>query len=68
MGDLIKAFQIFSKYSKSKYPTNCSHDLLFVDVNPELVSKEDIKILDTLGFFISQEFDDGFSSFRFGSC
>lgn len=68
MEDLIKALQILSKYTKTKYPTNCSHDLLFVDVDPKLVSEEDIKTLDTLGFFVSEEIDDGFSSFRFGSC
>ena len=31
------------------------------------VSKEDIKRLDELGFFISDD-DDTFDSFRFGSC
>ena len=67
MEDLIKALQILSKYTEAKYPTNCSHDVLFVDVDPELVSKEDIETLDTLGFFVSEE-NEGFSSFRFGSC
>ena len=67
MEDLIKALQILSKYTETKYPTNCSHDVLFVNVDPELVSKEDIETLDALGFFVSEE-DEGFSSFRFGSC
>ena len=67
MDDLIKAFQIFRKYSKAKYPTNCSHDLLFVNVNPTLVSKEDIKSLDVLSFLVDEELE-GFISFGFGSC
>jgi hypothetical protein len=30
MEDLIKALQIFLKYGNPNYPTNCSHDELFV--------------------------------------
>ena len=67
MEDLIKALQIFLKYGNPKYPTNCSHDLLFVNIDPELVSEEDVKILDDLGFVVDEDLD-GFSSFRFGSC
>lgn len=67
MEDLIKALQILSKYTNDKHPTNCSHDLFFVNVDPELVSEDDIKTLDDLGFFVSEEFE-GFCSFRFGSC
>lgn len=67
MEDLIKALQIFSKYTKADYPTDCSHDVLFVDVNPDEVEDEDIKTLDLLGFFIDEELE-GFKSFRFGSC
>lgn len=65
MKDLIEALQIFLKYENKKYPTNCSHDVLFVDVDPKLVSDEDKLNLYKLGFFVS---DDGFSSFRFGCC
>jgi DNA-binding protein YbaB len=67
MEDLIKALQIFLKYGNPEYPTNCSHDLLFVNIDPELVSEEDVKILDDLGFVVDEDLD-GFSSFRFGSC
>lgn len=28
MEDLIKALQIFLKYSTNKYPTHCEHDVL----------------------------------------
>ena len=67
MSDLIKALQIFLKYGDPKFPTNCSHDVLYVNIDPMLVSKEDMKELDELGFFLSDE-ADGFQSFKFGSC
>lgn len=65
MEDLIKALQIFLKYGNPDYPTNCTHDELWVNIDPALVSKEDTEALDKLGFFKSEE---GFSSFKFGSC
>ena len=68
MEDLIKALQIFLKYGNPHNPTNCSHDFLYVDIDPELVSKEDIGELDKLGFFVDEEIGEGFGSFRFGSC
>lgn len=70
MKDLIEALQIFLKYTDSKYPTNCSHDMLWVNVDPELVSDEDKARLDELGFFVSEDYDyaEGFCSFRYGSC
>ena len=43
MDDLIKALQILRKYGNPYYPTNCSHDLLHVDISPDLVSDEDKK-------------------------
>lgn len=64
---LIKAFTIFKKYGDKGNPTNCSHDLLFVDVDPDIVSDEDKILLDELGFFVDEELE-GFGSFRFGSC
>nr|DAM30779.1 MAG TPA: hypothetical protein [Caudoviricetes sp.] len=67
MEDLIKALQIFLKYGNPVYPTNCSHDELYVDINPENVSEDDIKALDKLGFFPNDE-HDGFISYKFGSC
>jgi len=65
MEDLIKALQIFAKYSTDKYPTICEHDILYVCVEEEMVSEEDVKELDELGFF---PHEDGFASYRFGSC
>lgn len=68
MEDLIKALQIFLKYGNPRCPTNCSHDELFVCIDPQIVSSDDKKALDKLGFFVSEEGDDGFISYRFGSC
>lgn len=67
MEDLIKALQIFLKYGNPSHPTNCSHDELFVDIDPEKVSDEDKDKLDKLGFSPAEEYD-GFSSCKFGSC
>jgi hypothetical protein len=65
MADLIKALTIFLKYSDTEYPTNCAHDELSVCVDPALVSEEDLRALEDLGFFPREEY---FASFRFGSC
>lgn len=67
MEDLIKALQIFLKYGNPENPTNCSHDCLYVDIDSQLVSAEDIKLLDELEFFPDNE-SKGFISYRFGSC
>lgn len=67
MEDLIKALQIFLKYGNPPYPTNCSHDELLVDIDPSLVSPEDIEILDELGFFADED-NECFKSFKYGSC
>lgn len=65
MKKLIEALQIFLKYGNPSRPTVCAHDTLFVLIDPELVSDEDIKRLDELGFFPNDV--GGFSSFRYGS-
>jgi hypothetical protein len=66
MESLIKALQIFLKYGNPDYPTNCSHEELMVAISPELVSEEDLKILEELSF-IPNEYD-GFISYKYGSC
>ena len=65
MEDLIKALQIFAKYSNARYPTKCEHDTLIVNcVKPDEVSDEDKMELYHLGF---QPFEDfAFISYRFG--
>lgn len=65
MDRLIEALQILRKYDNPEYPTNCNHDELWVNVNPDLVSDKDKKRLEELSF--SPE-EDGFQSFEFGSC
>jgi DNA-binding protein YbaB len=66
MEDLIKALQIFLKYGNKKYPTSCEHDILYVGIDPSIVSDEDKKTLDELGFFVDDE-NDCFASFKYGS-
>lgn len=66
MEDLIKALQIFLKYGNKNYPTSCGHYILYVDVDPSVVSDEDKKVLDELGFFVDDE-NDCFASFKYGS-
>ena len=65
MDDLIAALTILRKYGNPTHPTNCSHDELFVCIGAVLVSPADKEELSRLGFFVE---DDGFKSFRFGSC
>lgn len=67
MDDLIEALTILRKYGNPAYPTHCEHDELWVDIRPELVSDEDKRRLDELGFFTSDS-KLGFTSFKFGSC
>lgn len=66
MEDLIKALQIFLKYGNKKSPTSCEYDILYVDVDPSIVSDKDKKTLDELGFFVDDE-NDCFASFKYGS-
>ena len=70
MKDLIEALQILSKYmpEDNKFPTHCEHDILHVcDVDVDRVTDEDMERLEKLVFVIG-EFDNSFSSTRFGSC
>ncbi len=70
MEDLIKALQIMLKYGNPKYPTICKHDELIIvdEINPDIVSAEDIIELDRLGFDATEEYGQlQFVSSRFGS-
>ena len=68
MDDLIEALQIFRKYGNPSYPTHCEHDVLYImEIEPSQVCKEDIERLEKLGFIYSEDGDDGFFSFKFGS-
>lgn len=65
MDKLIEALQIFRKYGNPKYPTCCDHDVMYVMIDPKLVSEKDLKKLDDLGFNPGD--DCQFESFKFGS-
>lgn len=65
LSNLIKAFNIFLKYGDIDYPTHCEHYEMYINVDPKVVSEEDLKELYTLGF--SQEDDYCFKSYRYGS-
>lgn len=67
MESLIKALQIFSKYTSSLYPTWCRHDELHVNVSKDDVTDEDLAELHRLSFYPDPEMDD-FVSFKYGSC
>jgi len=67
MEDLIKALTIFSKYSDTRWPTNCSHDVFAIMEVGEDDPTEDEKVqLEKLDFMWSEE-DEVWMSFRFGS-
>jgi hypothetical protein len=69
MKDLIEALTILLKYGDPYSPTHCEHDILYVNIDPALVSSEDVSHLEHLGFSPgSYEFEYGFVSYRFGSC
>ena len=67
MKDLIRALEIFLKYGDAQWPTHCEHDVLYVDIRPEVVSEEDKILLKELSFVVDEEIDC-FRSYRFGSC
>jgi len=68
MEDLIKALQIFMKYGNPAYPFHCEHDILYIwGINYSDVSESDKILLKELGFDDHDE-DDGFTSYRYGSC
>ena len=67
MDDLIKALQILRKYGNPTYPTHCKHDVMYVEINSQLVTTADMAALDALGF-APDDHGKGFESTRFGSC
>jgi hypothetical protein len=69
MSDLIKALQIFLKYGDPRWPSLCEHCmfLLVSYRDKEIISEEDQKDLDKLGFIFIEEYGC-WGSTRFGSC
>ena len=47
---LIAAFVIFEKYGEGGFGTGAEHDVLYVYLNPETVSREDKALLKDLGW------------------
>jgi hypothetical protein len=68
MKELIEALNIFLKYGNPTYPTHCEHDVMYVSIDPSLVSDEDLASLDELGFTPDHGFADVFKSYKFGNC
>ena len=69
MEDLIKALNILLKYGNPSHPFHCEHDTLYIwGIEPSEVSEDDLKSLEELGFFVSEDVDDGIMSFKYGSC
>jgi len=55
MSNLIKAMQIFESYGP--FTMDCQNGKLIVHIHPRIVSIEDAKTLDKLGFY-ECEFDE----------
>ena len=69
MNELIEALTILSKYGANR--THCEHDVLLIcGTRMEDVSREDHARLEALGFHRDegQYGDEGYMSFRWGSC
>lgn len=70
MEDLIKALQIFWKYTSDEFPTSCTYNIFWVHVNPSIVSSEDKIELARLGFYPEENTKNSaysmFVSHRFG--
>ena len=67
MKDLIKALEIFAKYTDEDC-VHCEHDVMLVYVEEYKISLEDIQELNELSFIPSCEYEEAFASYRFGAC
>ena len=67
MDDLIKALQILRKYGNPQWPTHCEHDVMYVNIRYSEVDDNEKEELMNLGF-IKDIDNDGFRSYKFGSC
>jgi hypothetical protein len=68
MENLIRALTIFLKYGNPTYPTHCEQDVMYIcGIEPDMVTVEDKEELNALGFIVSEDGDDGFISFKYGS-
>jgi hypothetical protein len=67
MNELIEALTILAKYAQPAFPTHCEHDVLFIMVDPAVVSAEDLARLEELRVVPSSEGEAHFESYWFGS-
>lgn len=65
MEDLIKALTIMMKHGDVTYPCYCEHDTLYIYPNTMDFTEEEFATLENLGFYRDEE---GFHSFKYGSC
>jgi hypothetical protein len=72
LSSLIEALTIIRKYNDPEFPTNCQHDVLFVEgPSPSSMEWQDVDRLTQLGFVWPEQggdYDGGWISFRFGNC
>lgn len=69
MEDLIKSLQILNKYSNGKQLVQCCDNAIYVQINPDDVSKQDIEELVELGFIVDKEGYENhyFRSYKLGT-
>lgn len=68
--DLIEALVIMARYGDVKSPIHCEHDVMYIfpAVPFEDFTPQEITRLDDLGFIYNSDGEEGFMSFRYGSC
>jgi hypothetical protein len=70
MENLIRALTIISKYLdgyNKDYPTSCEHDVLFVHVDYNKITQDDLNELKILGF-VPNVNSGNMVSYKYGSC
>ena len=67
MEELIKALQIMMKHGNNPRPTLCEHDTLYVFPNSMDFTPDEFDRLEDYGFYVNDD-EDGFYSYRYGSC
>jgi hypothetical protein len=66
MKKLVRALQIFNRYTDSEFPTSCEHNQMFVHVDPKQVNQSDITELENIGFEVDYDLEC-FVSNKYGS-
>lgn len=50
MSEWIQGFAILARYTASPHNVGADHDVVFVDVDPEIINDEDLRMLATMGW------------------